>query len=245
MKHIRLFENVEDGEELIYSQIQSMIDNNQFLKGKVEANKDTVYESGDLNVHQLDANSDEFKSMNVYTYKDSRGNEFNIKVKQGEGEKTTFLSFIGAKLGKLGDKVVLSVITAFPGKNGVSIANRNEFIKDGLYFTTTSKEVIEMSKGQLSESKILNFVDYVNESLPRQQTVDQWNKLRKMTKGIDIGDRISDLNKQGANIQYYQNVVDSGIESYEDYEKHNKKFIPSWNLKHLLSPFAGESKKKK
>jgi hypothetical protein len=325
MKHIRLFENVEDGEELIYSQIQSMIDNNQFLKGKVEANKDTVYESGDFilllgdlshitdshveetipgskfdkgvdlkkaivelvknnkptemtkgfgpsetkvtnpdeaekfkwlgldsktdvgveNVHQLDANSDEFKSMNVYTYKDSRGNEFNIKVKQGEGEKTTFLSFIGAKLGKLGDKVVLSVITAFPGKNGVSIANRNEFIKDGLYFTTTSKEVIEMSKGQLSESKILNFVDYVNESLPRQQTVDQWNKLRKMTKGIDIGDRISDLNKQGANIQYYQNVVDSGIESYEDYEKHNKKFIPSWNLKHLLSPFAGESKKKK
>jgi hypothetical protein len=48
MKHIRLFENVEDGEELIYSQIQSMIDNNQFLKGKVEANKDTVYESGDF-----------------------------------------------------------------------------------------------------------------------------------------------------------------------------------------------------
>ena len=92
--------------------------------------------------------------MNVYTYKDSRGNEFNIKVKQGEGEKTTFLSFIGAKLGKIGDKIVLSVMTAFPGKNGVSIANRNEFIKNGLYFTTTSKEVIEMSKGSLAESKI-------------------------------------------------------------------------------------------
>ena len=71
------------------------------------------------------------------------------------------------------------------------------------------------------------------------------NKLRKMTKGIDIGDRISNLNKQGANIQYYRNVVDSGIESYEDYEKKNKSFVPSWNLKHLLSPFSGESKKKK
>jgi hypothetical protein len=56
-------------------------------------------------------------------------------------------------------------------------------------------------------------------------------------KGIDIGDRISDLNKQGANISYMRNPIDSGIESYEDYEKHNKKFIPSWNAKGLISPF--------
>jgi len=84
-----------------------------------------------------------------------------------------------------------------------------------------------------------------NESLPRQRTVDQWEKLRKMTKGVDIGDRISDMNKQGANIQYIQNPVDSGIESYEDFEKKNKSFVPSWNLKHLLSPFAGEGKSKK
>ena len=95
--------------------------------------------------------------------------------------------------------------------------------------------------------KIMRFDDFdgVNESLPRQQTVDQWNKLRKMTKGVDIGDRISDMNKQGANIQYIQNPVDTGIESYEDFEKHNKKFIPSWNLKHLTSPYAGEGKKLK
>jgi len=92
--------------------------------------------------------------------------------------------------------------------------------------------------------KIFRFEEFeVNESLPRQQTVDQWNKLRKMTKGVDIGDRISDMNKQGANIQYIQNPVDTGIESYEDFEKHNKKFIPSWNLKHLTGPFKGETKK--
>jgi hypothetical protein len=323
---IKLFENIENPEELIYGQIQSMIENNQFLKGKVEANKETVYDAGDFilllgdlshitdahveeaipgskfnkgvdlkkaiinlvsnnkpsqmtkgfgqnevevnnpteaekfkwlgldsktdvgveNLHQSDINSEEFKSMNVYNYKDSRGNHFSIKVKQGEGEKTTFLSFIGAKLGNIGDKVVLSVMTSFPGKNGVSIANRNEFIKNGLYFTTTSKEVIEMSKGQLSENKISRFDEFeTNESLPRQKTVDQWNKLRKMTKGVDIGDRISDLNKQGANIQYYHNVVDSGIESYEDYQKHGKKFIPSWNLKHLTGPFPEDSKKLK
>ena len=94
--------------------------------------------------------------------------------------------------------------------------------------------------------KILRFEEFeVNESLPRQHTVDQWNKLRKMTKGVDIGDRISDMNNQGANIQYIQNPIDSGIESYEDFEKKNKSFVPSWNLKNLLSPFSGESKKKK
>ena len=87
--------------------------------------------------------------------------------------------------------------------------------------------------------------ELTNESLPREQTVQQWNKLRKMTKGVDIGDRISDMNKQGANIQYIQNPVDTGIESYEDFERHNKKFIPSWNLKHLLSPFGYEKKNKK
>ena len=31
--------------------------------------------------------------------------------------------------------------------------------------------------------------------------------------------------------------------SYEDYEKHNKKFVPSWNLKHLLGPFEHGEKK--
>jgi hypothetical protein len=64
-----------------------------------------------------------------------------------------------------------------------------------------------------------------------------------MTKGIDIGDRISNMNKQGANIKYIQNPIDSGIESYEDFERRNKKFVPSWNLKYLISPF--EHKKKK
>ena len=246
MRYLKTFENLEEG---VYQEIQSMIDNNQFLKGKVKADNSTIFEAGDFilllgdlshitdahveetipgskfnkgvdlkkaiinlvsnnkptemtkgfgpsetkvtnpdeaekvkwlgldsktdvgveNVQQSDANSEEFKSINVYTYKDSRGNEFNIKVKQGEGEKTTFLSFIGAKLGKIGDKIVLSVMTAFPGKNGVSIANRNEFIKNGLYFTTTSKEVIEMSKGAVVESKTLKYIktfeSFVNEDL--------------------------------------------------------------------------------
>ncbi len=92
--------------------------------------------------------------------------------------------------------------------------------------------------------KILRFEEFeLNESLPREQTVKQWEKIRKLTKGVDIGDRISDMNKQGANIQYIQNPIDTGIESYEDYEKHNKKFVSSWNLKGMLGPFKGENNK--
>ena len=83
----------------------------------------------------------------------------------------------------------------------------------------------------------------INEALPRANSVAQLKKVRKMMKGIDIGDRISDLEKEGENIVYYRNPIDSGIESYEDNEKHNKKFIPSWNLKHLTSPFSGKKSK--
>jgi hypothetical protein len=94
--------------------------------------------------------------------------------------------------------------------------------------------------------KILKFEEFsVNESLPRQQTVDQLKRVMKISAKTDIGNRISDMNKQGANIQYIQNPIDSGIESYEDFEKKNKKFIPSWNLKNLLSPFSDGGKKKK
>ena len=93
----------------------------------------------------------------------------------------------------------------------------------------------------------IDFSDFepTNEALPRKSTVDQLKRVMKMSAKTDIGNRISDMNKQGANVQYIQNPIDSGIESYEDFEKHNKKFVPSWNLKHLMSPFSGESKKKK
>ena len=98
---------------------------------------------------------------------------------------------------------------------------------------------------QFNEDGTIDVVIGTNESLPRQQSVDQLKRVMKMSAKTDIGNRISDMNKQGANVQYIQNPIDSGIESYEDFEKKNKTFVPSWNLKHLLSPFSGESKKKK
>jgi len=75
-------------------------------------------------------------------------------------------------------------------------------------------------------------------SLPQQHTVDQLNMVRKKSKGLDIGDRISNLNDQGANIHYMRNPIDSGIESIQDYERSNKKFQPNWNLRRM-KPFKG------
>jgi hypothetical protein len=76
-------------------------------------------------------------------------------------------------------------------------------------------------------------------ALPRESTVNQLNKIRKATKSTTIDDRVPKL--KGANLDYERNYVDSGIESYEDFERKNKSFTPSWNLKHLKSPFKNES----
>lgn len=69
--------------------------------------------------------------------------------------------------------------------------------------------------------KYLLSYQQLNENLPRQSTVDQLKKLRKLTKGTDIGDKISNMNKQGANIQYIHNPIDTGVESIEHYWQHN------------------------
>jgi len=119
------------------------------------------------------------------------------------------------------------------------IKRRN--IKEGSVITISITEDTWMFRNDadvVESMKYLKRFSEINESLPRQHTVDQLKRLRKLTKGTDIGDRISDMNKEGANIQYIQNPIDTGIESYEDYEKANKKFIPSWNLKHLSGPFG-------
>ena len=66
------------------------------------------------------------------------------------------------------------------------------------------------------------------ESLPQQTTVEQLKKIKAtMNKEIggDIGDKISDMNKQGANIDFIRNPVETGIESYQDWERSNRKRV--------------------
>ena len=67
--------------------------------------------------------------------------------------------------------------------------------------------------------KVLKFAEFVKESVIQQNSVDQLKRVRALSKGTDIGDRISDMNKEGANILSIANVIDTGIESYQDYMK--------------------------
>lgn len=68
-----------------------------------------------------------------------------------------------------------------------------------------------------------NELDELDEgALPRETTVKQLQKIRKISRKTDIGDKISDMNKQGANIHYIHNPIDTGIESYEDYQSNSK-----------------------
>lgn len=101
-------------------------------------------------------------------------------------------------------------------------------------------KVSDKTQIQFHDDGSIELLEGFQEALIPKRSLDQLKSLRKMTKGIDIADRIPDLQKQGANIHYSRNAVDSGIESYEDFQAHNRKFIPSWNLKHLTSPFQGE-----
>lgn len=93
----------------------------------------------------------------------------------------------------------------------------------------------------VSESKIMRFDEFNEGALPRERSVNQLKKLRKATKGIDIGDRVPNLKKQGANIHMDRNPIDTGVESYEDFEKSNRGFRPGWNARGEIGPF----KKKK
>lgn len=105
--------------------------------------------------------------------------------------------------------------------------------------------LVEIPAYRLSYITLKFFHNDLNESLPNQRSVDQLERVMKISAKTDIGNRISDMNKQGANIHYMQNPIETGIESREEYDKHNKSFRPSWNLKHLLGPFAEKKKKKK
>ncbi len=94
-----------------------------------------------------------------------------------------------------------------------------------------SGEHIDIGKAVLhfTDNEIIIYYK-IDESLPQQKTVDQLKYVRKLSKGTDIGDKIEDMNSLG-NVQYERNPIDTGIESFQDFERNNKKFQINWNLK--------------
>lgn len=88
---------------------------------------------------------------------------------------------------------------------------------------------------------IVNFEEFqkIEEALVQKKSLDQLEMVRKLSKSTDIGDRISDMNDEGANIHYMRNPIDNGIETFQDFEAKNKKFIVGWNFKNMTDPFKG------
>lgn len=100
----------------------------------------------------------------------------------------------------------------------------------GVIDEQTQLEFIMNEKGDV-EIKVIESpkVEETNEeALPQQSTVDQLKRIKKTIDkeiGGDIGDKISDMNKEGANIQYVRNPIKTGIESYQDFERKNRKIF--------------------
>jgi len=115
---------------------------------------------------------------------------------------------------------------------------------DGIETPLLGKEIPIIHDSHLAKFNpdgTIEVIEVKNEgALPRESTVRQLEKIRKATKSTTIDDSTPKL--KGANLGYEGNTVDRGIESYEDFEKKNKSFVPGWNLKHLKSPFKTKIK---
>lgn len=118
----------------------------------------------------------------------------------------------------------VDVITEYLSENGfdtnlnIKIQKRNfsEKYISRLSDLESTDKILYFDMGFLMKDKP------VYESLPRENSVKQLERIMKLSSKTDIGNRISDMNKEGANIEYIQNPIDNGIESFEDYEKNKK-----------------------
>ena len=82
-------------------------------------------------------------------------------------------------------------------------------------------------------------VDSTNESMVQSNSMAQLRMVRRLSKSDDIGDRTANIGANLPNSTYIHNPIDTGVETYQDFQRHNKKFQPNWNVKHLR-PFSDE-----
>lgn len=72
---------------------------------------------------------------------------------------------------------------------------------------------------------------FKRESLVNQKSLDQLKAIRKLSKGIDIGDRVKKMN--GANLAGESNFIDDNPETIEQYFASNKNFKINQNAKNF------------
>lgn len=69
--------------------------------------------------------------------------------------------------------------------------------------------------------RLFKFIEYLKECLPQAKSVEQLERIRKISKSTDIGDKTKE---EGANLLQHTNPIDTGIESYQDYTNSQKDF---------------------
>lgn len=82
---------------------------------------------------------------------------------------------------------------------------------------------VENEENVIKLFEIKENIDIFEGALPQESTVKQLEKIRKKTKKVTIDDKVASMSKKGANLQYYRNPIDTGIESYQDFERNNRK----------------------
>ena len=111
--------------------------------------------------------NDEMNSFKSYTYerpvRDTKVKE-TIILKEEEATKTNFLTVVGAKIGEVEGKGLITLWTTYPdfqdGKiDGKEIPmNRNEFKQNGFYFKCSKEFFDKVPSEQMSESKTLKYL---------------------------------------------------------------------------------------
>jgi hypothetical protein len=128
--------------------------------------------------HDDKLKSDELDGFKSYTYerpvRDTKVKE-TIILKEEEATKTNFLTVVGAKIGEVEGKGLITLWTTYPdfqdGKiDGKEIPmNRNEFKQNGFYFKCSKEFFDKVPSEQVSESKTLKYLktfeSFVNEDL--------------------------------------------------------------------------------
>jgi len=117
--------------------------------------------------HDDKLKSDELDGFKSYTYerpvRDTKVKE-TIILKEEEATKTNFLTVVGAKIGEVEGKGLITLWTTYPdfqdGKiDGKEIPmNRNEFKQNGFYFKCSKEFFDKVPSEQVSESKTLKYL---------------------------------------------------------------------------------------
>jgi hypothetical protein len=183
------------------------------IKTLVKNLKDMLVEFSDMDISYRVEPSNEIRMKFISLGKDGY---FFIEIKNLESKKDSY-TFVIENIKMISDYMDGNGFnTSFTAKCNTYLG---EVTMDRIIKELTSNKVYWIQLDFIMQDKP------VLESLPNEKSIKQLKMVAKLSKKTDIGNRISDMNKEGANIHWIQNPIETGIESREDYEKNGRKQV--------------------